>query len=471
MATLDSILKVVLDIQTRVSALEAGGAGGSAPAPSSGGASGSAEPAALSPAVKAYDEFVTTFVSPLVASSKAMACPEGDKIGDFLDQAFNKYTRDFIYMSSQNKKPKSTDLGAWKDELGAIVKAVNTFKDSRSPFINLMSALAEAVQCLSWVFQDGPTAPFIENFLDGTLFWSNKVLVIKKKEGEAGAVYVKWCGQFKDMLQNLIKYCKAHATTGIVYNPKGGSSYTKGGAPAAPTASAAATPTPVLAAAPKVESAPAVVMDKGSIFAGIQGIDQSSGKTAGLRKVENSEKTYKNAELRESSVVKAKEPLKKEAAAKPASLKLAGTKWNCEYQVGACEIITEGTKQEVYVFGCVGAVITVKGKFKSIVIDGCKKTALVMDSVISTVEVVNCKNQKVQVLGNVPAVAVDKTDGFQVYLSKDSHHTQIVTSKCSDMNANFEMPDGEWKEYPIPEQFVSKFAAEKLTTTISDLYH
>jgi adenylyl cyclase-associated protein len=466
-ATLDSILKVVLDIQARVSAWEAGGAGAGA----GGGGAGESTEVTISPAVKAYDEFIGAFVTPLVASSKVLG-PEGEKIGDFLEKGFAKFSREFIFMASQNKKPqKSTDLNAWKEELTALVKAVGAFKDNRSAFANLMSALNEAVQCLSWLFVEGATAPFIENFLDGTLFWSNKVLVAEKKKGEEGVKYVTWCNQFKDLLQNLVKYAKANCTTGMVWNNKGATTYSKGGAPApsAPSTSTSA-PAPSVSA-PVVAEAPKPVVAKADIFAGIQSIDQSSGKTAGLKKVDKSEMTHKNEALRASGVVKSSGPAKKEAAAKPAVLVLNASKWQCEYQVETCEITITDSKQDVYIFGCVGATIIIKGKFKSLAVDGCKKTAVVLDSVISTVEVVNCKSQKIQVLGNAPACAVDKTDGFQIYLSKDSHTTQIVTSKCSDMNANFELGDGEWKECPIPEQFVSTFKAGVFSTTISDLYH
>ncbi len=52
---------------------------------------------------------------------------------------------------------------------------------------------------------------------------------------------------------------------------------------------------PPSAAKPAAASAAAAPAAKVDIFAGIKSIDQSSGKTAGLRKVEKSEMTHKNA--------------------------------------------------------------------------------------------------------------------------------------------------------------------------------
>jgi len=39
-----------------------------------------------------------------------------------------------------------------------------------------------------------------------------------------------------------------------------------------------------------------------------------------------------------------------------------------------------------------------------------------------------------KVLGSVPTISVDKTDGCQMYLSKDSMAVEIVSSKSSEMN-------------------------------------
>jgi adenylyl cyclase-associated protein len=305
-----------------------------------------------------------------------------------------------------------------------------------------------------------PPKPLLDSYLDGTLFWSNKVRVLNKKKGDDGAKYVLWCDKLRDMLKELAKYAKTYHTTGVVYNPKGGSNYgssSSGESASSPSAK--------------------VTVGKGGgggmsdIFKGIKSIDQSSGKTAGLRKVEKSQMTHKNAGLRKTGAIASKPSTRRGPAApkKPASLKLERSRWICEYQTEKVEI-EANTKQEVYIFGCVGATIVVKGKCKALTIDNCTKTAVVIDSVISTVEAVNCKGLKIQVMKFAPAVAIDKTDGYQLYLPKSSLETTMTTSKSSEMNVNFEQADGEWKEIPIPEQFVSKYSGGKLTTEVSDLY-
>lgn len=461
--SLAPLMTLLTDIQARLANLEAS-AGVKAPA-SSAGAAPAAAAVAESAGVKAYNTFIADFVNPLIAASDKLGSDEGKALGKFLERGFKTWTLNYITMASQNKKPKDmvSAMATWRDELTALIKEVSAFRDNRSEYAHLMNAVNEAVQAVSWTFVDLPK-PFVESYLDGTLFWSNKVRVANKRKGDAGANFVVWCDALRDMLKELVKYVKAEHTTGVTFNPRGGENY---GAAAAPAAAPAA-------AAPKKT----VVKPSGGgggmsdIFAGIKSIDQSSGKTAGLKKVLKSEMTHKNAALRKTGGV-AKKPIKKRVAEvpkKPASLTCKQSRWLCEYQTDTITIDITAVKQEVYIFGCIGATIIIKGKFKALTVDNCKKTNVVIDSVISTVEAVNSKSLKIQVLQFAPAVAVDKTDGYQLYLAKSSHSTVITSSKSSEMNANFEMEDGEWKEVPIPEQFVSNFAGGKLTTGVSDLY-
>ncbi|KAG2945396.1 hypothetical protein PC117_g8486 [Phytophthora cactorum] len=91
-------------------------------------------------------------------------------------------------------------------------------------------------------------------------------------------------------------------------------------------------------------------------------------------------------------------------------------------------------KQQVYIFGCEGATILLEGKAKNIVLDSFKKTKLVFDNAVSSIEIVNYKGVQVQCKG------------------------VFVTSKSSEMNVAFPQGAGsdDYVEKPIPEQFVHK---------------
>ena len=171
-----------------------------------------------------------------------------------------------------------------------------------------------------------------------------------------------------------------------------------------------------------------------------------------------------------------KAPVKRaeEKPTKPPVCELQRDKWVIENQSSdnVCTVDGVTMKQQVYIYGCIGATIVLNGKAKSIVLDRCKKTQLVFESAVSSIETVNCQRIKVQVKGTVPSIAIDKTDGCLVYLSKEAMGAQFVTSKSSEMNVAYPGPNDEMLETPIPEQFVHKvdLASGKVTSDVSELY-
>ena len=125
---------------------------------------------------------------------------------------------------------------------------------------------------------------------DAANFYANRVV---KENKDKNQVHLDWVKAFMAVLDELVGYVKQYHTTGLYWNPKGGeASSAKAAAPAAVTAAAA--PTPAASA-----SGPAKpVVD----------ITAELGKgTSGLKKVDKSQMTHKNPELRGTSVVKATE--------------------------------------------------------------------------------------------------------------------------------------------------------------------
>jgi adenylyl cyclase-associated protein len=90
---------------------------------------------------------------------------------------------------------------------------------------------------------------------------------------------------------------------------------------------------------------------------------------------------------------------------------------------------------------------TPSGKVNSIVLDSCKKTSIVLDSVVSSVEFVNCQSVQMQVLTKVPTISIDKTDGCQIYLNQASLDVSIVSAKSSEMNVLVPKADGDYVRF------------------------
>jgi len=204
-------------------------------------------------------------------------------------------------------------------------------------------------------------------------------------------------------------------------------------------------------------------------------LSKGEGVTVGLKKVTDDMKT-KNRTDKVSVVpavaAKTNTSAPKEATKKtlPPKFGLEGNKWVVENQVNNKNIVISDPepKQVVYIFGCTGSTIQIKGKVNAITVDGCAKTAIVFETVVSSFDVVNSRSIEVQVTGKVPSFAIDKTAGCQIYLSKGALDTEIVTSKSSEMNVLLPTSDPEQDlvEIAIPEQYKTTVKNGRLVTEI-----
>ena len=145
-----------------------------------------------------------------------------------------------------------------------------------------------------------------------------------------------------------------------------------------------------------------------------------------------------------------------------------GRKWVVEHHVDAKSLeVTEcNAKQTVYIYGCRGSVVTIRGKVNSVCVDACARTAVVFADVVAAVEVVNSSAVELQATGCVPTVAVDNCAGVQLYLGAAALGCAITTAKSSSVNVLTPgaSADDDLVEAPIPEQFVTTLVAGKWRT-------
>lgn len=416
----------------------------------------------LAPQIEAYDEYVAQYLPAFVASAAKLG-DEPKSLAAITEKAFAAQ-RAYLLMASKCKKPASPNPEHLKD-LQACLKEINGLRDNRSEFANHQNMINEGIQALGWLCVEPAPKPFIESYVGGSDFWGNKIRVQFKTSNPDQIEFVT---SFKALLTELMAYVKAHHTTGVTWNPKGGDS-------------GSYTPSAAASAAPAAPASKTVGIN--DVFAGIRSIDQSEGKTAGLRKVTKEQQTWrKEFQAGDVSAPAAPKPAtaKTPVAAAPKITKapvceLRNGNWQIEYQTSADPVTVKdiNMKQQVYIFGCENATIILEGKAKNIVFDSCKKTKLIFDDAVSSIEVVNSRNVQVQSKGRVPSVAIDKTDGCLVYVSWEGRDVQFVTSKSSEMNVAFPSGPGsdEYVEKPIPEQFVHRITPElTISSDVSDLY-
>ena len=87
------------------------------------------------------------------------------------------------------------------------------------------------------------------------------------------------------------------------------------------------------------------------------------------------------------------------ATSKPPKFELEGKKWAVEFHKNNPNLVIENTEtnQSVYVYKCEGSTLKIEGKVNNLVLDGCKKTAVVFDNVVSSCEFINCQSVQMQV--------------------------------------------------------------------------
>lgn len=433
--------------------------------------------------------------------------------------------RRMLDIASKCKKPDAVTLATLRKavtDAAAPIFLLKAKRDCTHP--NHAAGTADAVPAFVWVNLDVGPLDTITMARESSDFFLNKVR--KESKDKSLPAYMQYANLIRDALGAVFDFAKENFKSGLAFNPKGveysvyAAWRAEGAAPAAAAAAAggagasepaaaaaaaaAAAPHPAAAAPPAVPAGagaaataaaaaggaggkdPAALQS--ALFAQLGAIDQSSGRTAGLRHVT---KDMKASAVNAAAAAGEAAPVAVKAVAPPpaarskdeplptgeARVALVDKRWYVEFQqaAGAQIHVPEAAKmtEEVYIYACKDCAIFVDTKVKGVRVDKCRNITIIMQSVLSGVEAVNCKKLKMQVMRDLPSVAIDKTDGVVVGLSWTARAAQIVTSKSSEMNVTFPVSaaeDAEWVEMPIPEQFVTRIVDGKLVSSVSDLY-
>ncbi|GAB6028170.1 hypothetical protein CHUAL_002376 [Chamberlinius hualienensis] len=403
----------------------------------------------------------------------------GDDVSNqakMVEEAMNELRR-FLSLAPHCKAPDTNQLTELLKPLADKVSAIQTFREKNraSKFINHLSAVSESSPAFFWVSVTPTPGPYVKEMSDAGQFYSNRVLVEYKEKDKT---HVEWAKSLVLIFTAMQQFIKQHHTTGVSWNPRGGNvADAKSGRPASGGRAPPPPPGPPPPPPPSFEELSALVQNvsvdnRAALF---EQLNRGDDVTKGLRKVTSDQQTHKNPNLRTQPGIEPKHsfgashPGKANVVvAKPPKLELQGKKWVVEHHKGNKNIVIDDTSmnQSVYVYACEDCVIQVKGKLNSIVLDACKKSSLVFDNIVSSVEFVNCQRIQAQGMGVVPTVMIDKTDGIQFYLSKESLTAEVVTSKSSEMNLLIPNASGEYDEFPVPEQFKTQWNGKGITTTV-----
>ena len=144
---------------------------------------------------------------------------------------------------------------------------------------------------------------------------------------------------------------------------------------------------------------------------------------------------------------------------KPPHKELEGNKWLIEHYDNPGRILEiEATiSHSILISRCAKTTVRVIGKANAISLDNCKQCSLVIDSLVSAVDVIKSPKFEMQVLGTLPTIMLDQVDGAAIYLGNQSLGTEVFTSLCTGVNINLpgQTEDDDYVERPLPEQVKS----------------
>lgn len=409
--------------------------------------------------------------------------------------------RKFLLISSKAKKPNlsaSDDMEAYQALLKPInesLMAVVDIKESNrgSAVSNQLSAVADGIMMLAWVTDEGKPHKHVENTLGSAQYYGHRVIKDNKDKDQT---QIEWIQSFLAIFSDLTEYIKQHFPSGIKWNFNGkpvqevvkafsaAPAAAAGPPPPPPPPAGGLPPPPPPPGPPPVlqinseEKAAAPSTAAGGFGAVFSELNQGEAVTKGLRKVDKSQMTHKNPSLRASSTVpdgeasargKSPAPLRKP---KPESMRvkkppvkvLEGNKWTIEHYEKEAEPITIEAQlsHSILISKCNNSTIIVKGKANAVTIENTNRLNLIVDTLVSSVDVVKSQNFALQVMGTVPSVLMDSIDGAQVYFSKESISTRIIHSKSAGINLNvISGPDDDYIEVPLPGQIESYYDPEK----------
>ncbi|KAJ5752899.1 hypothetical protein N7520_009816 [Penicillium odoratum] len=401
----------------------------------------------------------------------------GEKIGGLVAeqskavlQAFQA-ERTYLYVSTKAKKPEPQPVELMTD-LHKASDNINNLRESNraSPLFNHLSAVAEGIVALGWFFESKP-ADFVVDIIGGIQYYGNKVL---KEYKEKDRTHVEYIQAYYQNFKGLAAYLKKHYPKGLTWNDESGVDVSE----ALKQIKSGPTPAGATGGVPPPPPLPLLFQLSMSLVA----LNQGEEITSGLRKVDKSQMTHKNPSLRadstSSSAVRSKSPApskkpKPESmrTKKPPRKELEGNKWLIENFEAADDIveISAAQNQSILISRCNKTIVKVNGKANAISIDNCNGLSIIVDSLVSCLDIIKSPKFALQIDGVVPTIMLDQVDGATIYLGQQSLATEIFTSKCSAINITLppkEGTDDDTKECPVPEQLKSYIKDGVLVTEI-----
>lgn len=392
-----------------------------------------------------------------------------------------KAVADYVVKGDSCKKPKTEELQQALAPLSVSNQAYEKLKYAKKPkkmrdFFNHVQAMQNCVDGLAWTYSTLPKQAASSGF-EGAEMYLNKILKEHPASEEKSKPHRDFVTACKNYLKAQVGVVKEHFKMGITWTGQKSINDVAGAptkAAAAPTATEEKAPEPEKPKKKKVAAKP-----KGNLA------DELAKGLAITSKLKHVTKGQRNKGKKipgkvDGGVKKAKA---KKKLPDPKKTK-RGQTWFLEYyQEGLITLDAEflprlNPSMGIFIAGSLNCqfLIPEDVKVKSIVVDGCKRVQVQTSDIVSTVEMVNCKNCTLWLNGTTPSVTVDKSDSPKiVIMEKCWNQEKMVDILTSNVTAgNIELPadgDEDTKTIPIVEQYYCRIDKETKGTKFEPYEH
>ena len=114
--------------------------------------------------------------------------------------------------------------------------------------------------------------------------------------------------------------------------------------------------------------------------------------------------------------------------------------------------------------------LIINGKVKGMQIEGCKNCAVIVEEVVTAIELLNCEGVKIQIIKKANQVIIDKTSQTTLYLSEEGKGIKVLTTNSKTTVISFpakEVDDNgnDSRQIPVVETWQTVIKDDKLVFT------
>lgn len=376
--------------------------------------------------------------------------------------------QDLIISSESHRKPINNDQQTCIKKVSSIIAKASELKKTNKDITFHVDAVVNGLNATFWVFSDTMCDSITQTYLEQIDFPGNKVLLLKQPP------QTKWLNTYKSIIKEMNELVKKNYKLGLNWSTVGESDISKLLVKIGDT---------YRKNFKNEEKVQEVTKDKVNLL--LNEISDTSNRTSlkqipkkDDKKVEEKKKEEASQESKEKSKSSKDHQGRRKTLVKKGKQETyedARKVYFYENLESEHRNLTENLENRtiLHISNCSESTFKVSKKINAIKLTNCEGVKIICDSLVTQFEITNSVNTVVDVTGTINSFSIDKSRSVILYLSNLSAQAQHYISKSSEvfLRIKDEKDQDNYKEYPIPEQFVFNLVDDKLNCKVSDLYN